>query len=109
MMSQATADIVGPVLGMLGAAIALAACLPVAGRVLDARGRATLTAAAVAVATPLRGWHVPTGRVTRPAYAPTRRARRNHAGAHRWTGLAPGQRWAPTTLTTRHQVRSHAA
>lgn len=108
-MSAATAEIVGPALGMLGAAIALAACLPVAGRVLDRRGRASITAAAVsATLTPVRGWYVPTGRVTRPAYAPTRRARRNHAGAHRWTGLAPGQRWAPT-LTTRHQVRSHAA
>lgn len=108
MMSQATAEIVGPALGMVGAAIAIVASLPIIGRVLDSRGRVDITAAAVNAATPLRGWHVETERVTRRAYAPTRRARRHHTGAHRWHGLAPGQR-RPHELATIQPVRSHAA
>ena len=108
MMSQATAEIVGPALGMVGAALVIVASLPVIGRVIDSRARIDITAAAVAPAAPLRGWHVPTERVTRSAYCPTRRARRNHTGAHRWHGLAPGQR-RPHELATIQPVRSHAA
>jgi hypothetical protein len=111
-MSQATAEIVGPTLGMLGAAIVLAACLPILGRVLDVARERIATLAPVYPSQPslttLRGWHVPTERVTCSAYRPTRRARRYHAGAHRLSGLAPGQRYAPT-LNTKHIVRSHAA
>lgn len=105
MMSQATAGIVGPVLGMLGAALVFVGILPVVGRIIDS---AEPVASPAPVIPPTRGWHAPTARVTCPAYRPTRRARRHHTGAHRLSGLAPGQRYAPT-LNTTHIVRSHAA
>lgn len=105
-MNQATAQILGPTLGMVGAFAVIVASLPFVGRVLDvARERGAL---APVYPPPLRGWGVPTERVTRSAYRPTWRARRNHPGAHRLSGLAPGQRYAPT-LNTTHLVRSHAA
>jgi hypothetical protein len=109
MMSHAASEIVIPALGMVGLFAVLVACLPVASMVLNARDRAAL----VAAATPgpvraLRGWTAPTHLVTRSAYRPTRRARRHHLGTHRLSGLAPGQRYAPT-LNTVHQIRRHAA
>ena len=109
MMSYATAQIVGPALGMVAVFAALTACLPIASIVLNARQRAGLVAfAAPGPVRTLRGWTAPTHLVTRAAYRPTWRARRSHPGAHRLSGLAPGQRYAPT-LSTTHLVRSHAA
>lgn len=108
-MSTATAGIIGPTLGMIGAFAVLVGSLPLLGRVLDARSHPHIILTPdEPVRAPIRGWHVPTGRVTRPAYRPSRRARRHHTGAHRLAGLAPGQRYAPT-LNTTHIVRSHAA
>lgn len=108
-MSTATAEIVGPALGMVGAFLAIVGSLPLIGRALDARQHIEpVSSPAAAPVSPIRGWHVPTARVTRSAYRPTRRARRRHTGAHRLSGLAIGQRRVDELLTI-HLVRSHAA